>query len=90
MFSLRTWGRGFLATSLFVIFSPLGQAVRGSSKLRTTELSQHDAVPEHIPAGNPMLGMLIIIGVVAFLVLLAWIFSRIGEGNSRQADSTLN
>jgi hypothetical protein len=36
------------------------------------------------------MGVLIIISVIALLIFIAWVFSRIGEGGSRPADGTMN
>jgi hypothetical protein len=41
------------------------------------------------PAGDPMLGMVIILGAIAFFIVLAWIFSRMGDDGGRGPDRTL-
>ena len=40
-------------------------------------------------AGDPMLGMLIILGAIGFFILLAWIFSRMGDDGGHGPDRTL-
>ena len=41
------------------------------------------------PAGNPDLGILIILGAIGFFIFLAWIFSRMGDDGGRGPDRTL-
>jgi hypothetical protein len=99
MFALRAWSRGLLAAMLLLILSPFALAQPSGTKslprtsAPTTEISHSEAPPPHEkrePSGNAFFGVLIIGGVIGLLVLVAWIFSRIGEGPSRQADNTLN
>ena len=40
------------------------------------------------PAGSPELGVLLIIGVVAALVFMAWLLSRVGDDSPRD-DGTI-
>jgi hypothetical protein len=89
MFTLRTWGQSLLAAVLLLISSTYVLAERSTTKLGTTEITRSDTIRLHERAGNPMLGVLIIIGLVGLLIFVAWIFSRVGEGNSRQS-GTLN
>jgi hypothetical protein len=42
-----------------------------------------------VPAGSPELGILIIVGVVAFLILVAWVFTRVGDDSRTGGDRTL-
>lgn len=41
------------------------------------------------PAGDPTLGMIIILGAIVFFIILAWIFSRMGDDGGRGPDRTL-
>ena len=41
------------------------------------------------PAGDPDLGLLIIVGAIGFFILVAWIFSRTGDDGGRGPDRTL-
>jgi hypothetical protein len=54
---------------------------------RTTEIS---TTHPRESTGSPEIGILIAIGVVGFLVFVAWVSSRMGEGPSRPSDGTLN
>jgi hypothetical protein len=95
--SLRVWSRGLFAAIPLLLLTPLVFAQSSGSKLpihtsdRSTERTRDgpDSRADREPAGNPILGVFIIAGVVGFLVLLAWLFSRVGEGNGRNSD-TLN
>ena len=52
-----------------------------------TPASQREP-PDAPPAGSPELGVLLIIGVVAFLVVMAWVLSRVGDDSPRD-DGTI-
>lgn len=54
---------------------------------RTTEVA-HAEVADAPPAGSPELGVLLIIGVVAVLIFMAWLLSRVGD-DSPQSDGTI-
>ena len=65
---------------------------RSPTTQSTTSASQGADTPpaEHVRAGNPIMGVVIVIGVVAFLIFVAWIFSRISEGHGRTSDNSMN
>jgi len=90
MHTFRTWGQNLLVAILLLTLSNHAFAQHGSSRHQTTEATHSQTTQNHRPPGDPMLGVLIIIGVLGFVILLAWIFSRVGEGNSRPSDNTLN
>jgi hypothetical protein len=90
MFSLRTWIVAFLVAMLISLFSPFAFAQRNGVNLRTTDLTTVDTSQPHEPAGSPEIGILIIIGLIGLLIVVAWLFSRIGEKGSHQSDGTLN
>jgi hypothetical protein len=89
---LRTWGRSLLLALSLLVIAPEAFAARHTSRSPTTDVSRTDSpyTAERQPAGSPEFGVIIIVGIVGFVVLLAWIFSRVGEGNSRAGDNTLN
>ena len=95
MLPLRVWSRGLFAAVLLLILTPLASAQVSGSKLPihtsapSTERTREgpDSHADSEPAGNPIIGVLLIAGVVGVLVLVAWLFSRVGEGNGRQTDS---
>ena len=93
MLALRAWSRGLVVAMLVMISSPHALAQRSATKLpsRTTETTS-DNTPREVRerVGDPILGVFIIVGVVGLLILIAWVFSRIGEGGSRQSDGTMN
>jgi hypothetical protein len=88
MSTLTTWGRILLAALALTTFTPCALAIGRSSSSRTTE-PDHTTTEPNPPAGDPNLGILIIIGIVAFLILVAWIFSRTGNDGNRGPDHTL-
>lgn len=82
------WSRGLLAATVLLHCSPAALAARATSNHPTTELSQSQ---HREPTGNPVLGVLIIIGLVALLIFVAWLFSRIGgDGSNRHMDTSIN
>jgi hypothetical protein len=92
MLALRAATRSLLVAVLLLIGVPLANAQTSGTKLpsHTNETSRGPAAGgEQLPAGNPFLGVLIIIGIIGFLIFVAWLFSRVGEGSGR-SDGTLN
>ncbi len=74
-----------LAMLLLVLWQP---AVFATATNKST--SDTTAPVEHVPAGSPETGALIIIGIVAFLMFVAWIFARISDDSAnRGGDRTL-
>jgi hypothetical protein len=91
MLALRTWSRALLVAILLTFFSLDALAQRDATKSQSTQITRKDTTQEERGnVGNPMLGVLIIIGVVGFLVFVAWVFSRVGHGGSRPSDGTMN
>jgi len=93
MFALRAWSRGLVVAMLVLISSPHAFAQRSATKLpsRTTETTSNNTQHEERErVGDPILGVLIIAGVVGLLIFIAWVYSRIGEGGSRHSDGTMN
>lgn len=73
--------------------APVAATSPASHPSRTTESvhtpsSQHEPQPDAPPVGSPELGVLLIIGVVAFLVVMAWLLSRVGDDSPRD-DGTI-
>jgi hypothetical protein len=89
MFTHFTWGRILLAALALTTLNPCAFATGRSSTSRTTEPTYETTTEPPPPAGDPNLGILIIVGVVAFLILVAWIFSRTGDDGGRGPDRTL-
>ena len=87
MSTLITWGRTVFAAlalaALVPYTSAFGQPSTSTSRTPTTEAT------ERVPAGDPILGVLIIVGIIGFLVVVAWIFSRAGDDGGRGPDRTL-
>lgn len=89
MLALCTWSRSLIVAMLLLISSQYVLAQKSETRLpvQTTEATAKEGSPR---AGSPELGVLIIIGVVGLLILIAWIYSRIGEGSGRQSDNGMN
>ncbi|MFO0822404.1 MAG: hypothetical protein U0792_04685 [Gemmataceae bacterium] len=96
MFAWINWTRAVLVAVTLTLFVSPALATRQTTPsvaTKTTERS-HAATPdsaeEHHPAGSPELGILMIIGVVVFLILMAWLFSRVGgEGEPKAPDGSI-
>jgi hypothetical protein len=82
MFTIITRMRMLLA-GLVLAFSATAAMANASAATRA-----ETPAADKQPAGSPEMGVLIVIGVVGFLVLLAWIVSRIGD-DSRSGDTSL-
>ena len=84
-------------TRMRMLFVGLVLALAASSALasglpgsQATATSRPDLPPvEKQPAGSPEMGILVIIGVVAFLVLIAWIVAHIGDDSRSSGESSL-
>jgi hypothetical protein len=76
--------RVFLAGMMFALATPLALA-DGVKEDTASGAAKPETAP---PAGSPEMGVLIIIGIVALLILIAWIIARAGE-ESRGGDSSL-
>jgi hypothetical protein len=92
MLALRTWSRALLLAFVILLFSPVVMAQSNSSSGQPVEPTS-TSTPHRAEGGNsgyPMFGILIIAGVVGFFILIAWIISRVGEGNRRPSDNTMS
>ncbi len=92
MFTLSTWGRILLASLALAAFTPYISAQTGRSTTQTstpTRTRTTEPTAEQPRAGDPDLGMVIIVGCIGFFILVAWIFSRTGDDGSRGPDRTL-
>jgi hypothetical protein len=96
MFALINWTRAVCVAVALTLFAAPALATRQTSPsaaTKTTERSHGasaDSAEEHQPAGSPELGILMIIGVVVFLILMAWLFSRLGgEGEPKAPDGSI-
>ena len=78
---ITNWFRPALAW-LAVAAVPLAAAAR------PTPTSKADPV-EVAPAGSPEFGVLIVIGVVAFLAFVAWLFTRVGDDSGPRGDGSM-
>jgi hypothetical protein len=96
---LRAWRHSLLAAILLLTLNPFATAQQSGSRLpsgpsiRSTEPSRHDSPAAPVPPepkGNPILGVLLILGVVGLFIVIAWLFSRIGEKDVRRSDGTLD
>ena len=81
---IRVW---LVALSLAFAASPALATARGSTGLNRPADSAGDT--ETVPAGSPEFGVLIIIGVVAFLVFIAWLVTRVGDDAPSGGDGTI-
>lgn len=63
-------------------------ALAGSFALAMPK-GEREPMPHRAPAGDPMLGMLIILGGIVFFILLAWVFSRMGDDGGKGPDHTI-
>ena len=90
MIAIANWIRmPLVAVSLFVCTLSLQASGTPCCPLLATSTGLAEAGGADPPAGSPELGILIIIGVVGLLVLIAWIFSRIGDDSRSSGDSSL-
>jgi hypothetical protein len=95
MVTFIRWSRVLLAALALALWPPPIVASgltttqsQATASARTTSAASETR--ERIPAGSPELGVLIIIGLVGFLVLVAWIFARVGDDSRRgPSDRTL-
>jgi len=84
MFTLIRRSRGLLAVVLLTAFAATAAAQSHSGQSLPTAPSA-----EREPAGSPEFGLLIILGAVAFLVLVAWLFTRVGDDRRSGGDKSL-
>lgn len=91
MLSVRIWGWALLAAMLLLSHLPLASAQHHAPTTEPSRGESHDsashAKPERV--GDPLLGVLIIVGLVGLLVFMAWVISRVGEGRKPPSDNTL-
>ena len=80
MMTILARGRTLLAALVLALLAPYA--------LATTKPTQSTG-SARTPAGDPELGLLIILGAIGFFILVAWIFSRTGDDGGRGPDRTL-
>lgn len=80
MITILARGRALFAAIFLMFVAPC--AIAAAEPSRTSS-------PDRAPAGDPALGMLIILGGIGFFIILAWIFSRMGDDGGRGPDRTL-
>ena len=80
MVALIARGRSLLSALSVALLTPCAFAAADPSRSPRSDRA---------PAGDPMMGMLIILGGIAFFIVLAWIFSRMGDDGGRGPDRTL-
>lgn len=84
MFTIIKWSRLLLPVLGLAVFTPMVGA-----QSRTTEADPGVPAGEGAASGSPELGMLIIAGVIAFLILVAWLLTRVGDDSRRGGDRNL-
>ena len=77
----------FIEVSRFLL-AALVMALAGSFARAMPE-REPEPMPNRAPAGDPMVGMLIILGGIVFFILLAWVFSRMGDDGGKGPDHTM-
>jgi hypothetical protein len=96
MFRIVTWTRALLAAAAISLFVPAAVAnvadplPSGTAPSRTETAKANDAAEEHQRNGSPELGILILIGAVAFIILVAWLIARVGDDSHRGGETSLN
>lgn len=66
------------------------RATHAQMRVEPNRTADAASATERVPAGDPLLGVVLIIGIVAFFILVAWWFSRIsGSDDSRPADKSI-
>jgi hypothetical protein len=95
MTTIFTQYRHLLAAPALLLFAwPLTAIAQSSRRTHGSE-STHIATatadaPDMLPpAGSPEFGILIIIGVVAVFVLVAWLFARVGGDGPEASDGSI-
>ena len=88
MSAIVTAMRILLVGLTLTLFAPvaLANAATTFPTVKSTALAEPVEKPR---AGSPEMGVLIIIGAVGFLVLVAWIFSRVGDDNRPGGDRSM-
>ena len=99
MFRIVTWTRALLAAAAISLFAPASIAKvadplpSGTAPSRPTSSTEtakaNDAADEHERNGSPELGILILIGAVAFIILVAWLIARVGDDSHRGGDNSI-
>jgi hypothetical protein len=93
MFTLIRYSRLLLTLLVLAVFTAPLAAAPHTSAGRTPSSEPGESLPaaavEQQPPASPEMGLLIIIGVVGFLVLVAWLIARVGDDNRNGGDHTL-
>jgi hypothetical protein len=100
MLAIVAWIRVMLAALLLALVAPSiaakvadqppsatgksGATARGAPESKTDDTTQPP--PRN---GSPELGILILIGGVAFIILVAWLIARVGDDNSPRGDKVV-
>jgi hypothetical protein len=91
MSRIVNWGRQLLIVFLLGVSAALGLAQTRSTGTYdpVSSSSQPLSIEETAPAGNPQLGMFIIAGIIGFLILVAWLLTRVSEESHQGDDRSL-
>lgn len=84
MYTATNWLRAVLAALVLAVFAPAADATRTTA----TRLAE-TAAEDRPAAGSPEFGLLIILGAVGFLILVAWLFARVGDDSSPSDQSMI-
>lgn len=98
MLVFTTWARATLAA---VALTLVGATCSVRAGAATSPVSTSPTAPapravetvppaaDHAPTGDPVLGVIIILGVIGMLIFFAWLFSRIGGDESQSSDKSI-
>jgi hypothetical protein len=95
MLTITHWTRVLLTALALSAYAPAVSANAadpmpvGTARNRAEPTKATDVAEERPRAGSPEFGVLIIIGAVAFIVIIAWLISRIGDDSGPRDDRTL-
>ncbi len=96
MFTIVNWTRALFAALALTLFAPTVTAENANPPEKNTARSTSSShspgsgrstAEEPHRTGSPEFGVLIIIGVVGFIILVAWLIARIGDDNRPRSDS---
>ena len=77
MRNVTDWGR-LVAAALVAVLAASPALASGSVSGRATASA---TAAEPAPHGDPLLGVLLIIGIIGVLILAAWVFSRVSDSD---------
>jgi hypothetical protein len=87
MFAAIAWIRGLFVALILALAVPCALAT--SPTPTHAQAVKHVTPDEGEPPGSPEYGILILIGIVAFLVLVAWLVARVGDDRGASSDGTI-